>query len=166
MLFRSLINDIRIPAEEEWVIAARAGKGDHPYPWSYRPGTKQTQNAKGCYLCNFSIINYPDSLRKLSECSNDKLKNAITSAGSVSGDFYFTCKVNSYNPTDYGLYCICGNVSEMVWQYKTKTPCAKGGSWNSDAEQIKVSAEPELMNVVEGNPTLGFRPVFTAKKSK
>ena len=91
------INDIRIPNEEEWMIAARAGKGDHPYPWSYRPGTKQTQNAKGCYLCNFSIINYPDSLRKLSECSNDKLKNAITSAGSVSGDFYFTCKVNSCN---------------------------------------------------------------------
>ena len=160
------INDIRIPNEEEWMIAARGGKGDYPYPWSYRPGTKQTQNSKGCYLCNFSIVNYPDSLRKLSECSNDKLKNAITSAGSVSGDFYFTCKVNSYNPNDYGLYCICGNVSEMVWQYKTNKPCAKGGSWNSDADQVKVSSEPELLNVTEGNPALGFRPVFTAKKAK
>lgn len=161
-----LVNDIRIPAEEEWVIAARGGKGDYSYPWTYRTNRKDLQNSKGCYLCNFSIINYPDSLRKLSECSNDKLKNAITSAGSVSGDFYFTCKVNSYNPNDYGLYCICGNVSEMVWQYKTNKPCAKGGGWNSDAEQVKLSAEPELLNVIEGNPALGFRPVFTAKKAK
>lgn len=160
------INDIRIPMEEEWMIAARGGKVNQTYPWSYRTKTDHPQNSKGCYLCNFSIINYPDSLRKLSECSNDKLKNAITSAGSVSGDFYFTCKVNSYNANDYGLFCICGNVAEMVWQYKTNKPCAKGGGWNSDAEQVKVSAAPELMNVIEGNPALGFRPVFTAKKSK
>ena len=52
----------------------------------------------------------------------------------------------------------------MVWQYKTKNACAKGGSWNSDAEQVKVSAEPELMNITEGSPYLGFRPVFPAKK--
>src|SRR3989344_7204128 len=161
-----LINDIRIPAEEEWIIAARGGKGDFPYPWTYRTNRKDLQNSKGCYLCNFSIINYPDSLKNLAECSNDKLKNAITSAGTFSNDFYFTCKVNSYNPNDYGLYCICGNVSEMVWQYKTNKPCAKGGSWKSDAEQVKVSAEPELMDVTEGNPALGFRPVFTAKKIK
>ncbi len=161
-----LINDIRIPAEEEWIVAARGGKGDYSYPWSYRSGTKNPQNSKGCYLCNFSIVNYPDSLKNRAECSNDKLKNAITSAGTYSNDFFCTCKVNSYNPNDYGLFCICGNVSEMVWQYKTKNPCAKGGSWKSDAEQIKVNAEPELMNVTEGNPALGFRPVFTAKKSK
>ena len=161
-----LINDIRIPAEEEWIIAARGGKGDFSYPWTYRTNRKDLQNSKGCYLCNFSIINYPDSLKNLAECSNDKLKNAITSAGTYSNDFYFTCKVNSYNPNDYGLYCICGNVSEMVWQYKTNKPCAKGGSWKSDAEQVKVSAEPELMDVTEGNPALGFRPVFTAKKIK
>lgn len=161
-----LVNDIRIPAEEEWIIAARGGKGDYSYPWTYRTGRKDLQNSKGCYLCNFSIVNYPDSLKNMAECSNDKLKNAITSAGTYSNDFYCTCKVNSYNPNDYGLYCICGNVSEMVWQYKTKNPCAKGGSWRSDAEQVKVSSEPELMNVTEGNPALGFRPVFTAKKVK
>lgn len=161
------INDIRIPNEEEWMVAARGGiVGEMAYPWTYRTKRKDLQNSKGCYLCNFSIINYPDSLKNKAECSNDKLKNAITSAGTYSNDFYFTCKVNSYNPNDYGLYCICGNVSEMVWQYKTKNPCAKGGSWNSDAEQVKISAEPELMNVTEGSPYLGFRPVFTAKKSK
>lgn len=159
-----LINDIRIPAEEEWIIAARGGKGDYIYPWTYRTGRNDLQNSKGCYLCNFSIINYPDSLKNKAECSNDKLKNAITSAGTYSNDFYFTCKVNSYNPNDYGLFCICGNVSEMVWQYKTKNPGAKGGSWNSDAEQVKISADPELINVTEGSPYLGFRPVFTAKK--
>lgn len=160
------INDLRIPAEEEWMIAARGGKGDFPYPWTYRTGRKDLQNSKGCYLCNFSIINYPDSLKKLATCSNDKLKGAITSAGTYSGDFYFTCKVNSYNPNDYGLYCICGNAAEMVWQYKTGKPCAKGGSWNSDADNVKINAEPELLDLTEGSPYLGFRPVFTARKAK
>ena len=42
----------------------------------------------------------------------------------------------------------------------------KGCGWNSDAEQVKVSAQPELINITEGNPALGFRPVFSAKKSK
>ena len=160
------MNDLRIPAEEEWIIAARGGLGNVPYPWATGPESKGPQNSKGCYLCNFSIINYPDSLKKLSYCANDQLKNAITSAGTHSGDFYFTAKVNSYNPNNFGLYCMSGNVSEMVWQFKTGKPCAKGGSWNSDAAQIKINAEPELINEVEGSPYVGFRPVFTVKTTK
>lgn len=159
------VNDVRIPVEEEWLIAARSGLGNIDYPWS-SPERKGIQNSRGCYLCNFSIINYPDSLKKLCQCADDKLKNAITSAGSAVGDFYFTCKVNSYNPSDYYLYCMSGNVAEMVWQFKSRTPCAKGGSWNSDADHVKVNAAPELVGTTEGSPYLGFRPVFTVKIKK
>jgi formylglycine-generating enzyme required for sulfatase activity len=160
------INDLRIPAEEEWLIAARGGHGDIPYPWSFLPGRPGVQNGRGCYLCNFSIINYPDSLKQKCECANKDVKHPITSAGTASNDFYCTARVNSYNPNDFGLYCICGNVAEMVWQYKTRRPCAKGGSWNSSAEQVKINAAPELIGVTEGSPYLGFRPVFTATRVK
>ena len=158
------INDMRIPAEEEWMIAARGGLGDVSYPWSSSL-LKGVQNARGCYLCNFSIINYPDSLKKRSECNFAKTPNAITSAGSVTDDYYFTAPCFSYNPNIYGLFCMSGNAAEMVLQFKTKKLCAKGGSWNSDPDQVKITAGPELINVISGSPYLGFRPVFTAKIS-
>lgn len=160
------INDFRIPAEEEWLTAARSGHGDIPYPWALSPERQSVQNGKGCYLCNFSIVNYPDSLKKKCECANKEVKHPITSAGTVSNDFYCTAKVNSYNPNDFGLYCTCGNVAEMVWQYKSHQPCAKGGSWNSDADQVRINAAPGFAGVTEGSPYVGFRPVFTATRVK
>lgn len=158
---KGLVNDLRIPNEIEWVAAARGGLGNVDYPWTISPEKNTVQNAKGCYLCNFSIVNYPDSLRKRSGCSNEKLDNAITSAGSVSGEFYFTAKVNSYNPNVYGLYCVSGNAAEMVWEDDTHKAITKGGSWNSDAEHVKINAK-ENEGVTEASPYIGFRPVFTA----
>lgn len=156
------LNDLRIPNEIEWVAAARGGLGDVPYPWTIKPENDKVQNYKGCYLCNFSIINYPDSLKKKSECS--KL-DGITSAGSVSGEFYFTCKVDSYNPNMAGLFCISGNAAEMVWENETKKAITKGGSWNSDAEHVKINSK-ENDGVTDPSPYIGFRPVFTAGKLK
>jgi|GEM_PF-1160222 len=156
------INDFRIPAEEEWLTAARGGHGDIPYPWALGPAKQGVQNSKGCYLCNFSILNYPDSLKKKCECANKEVKHPITSAGTVFNDFYCTAKVNSYNPNDFGLYCMSGNVAEMVWTYKSHQPSAKGGSWNSDAGQVKINAAPEFTGFSGASPYIGFRPVFTA----
>jgi formylglycine-generating enzyme required for sulfatase activity len=157
------INDLRIPNEIEWVTAARGKLGDVDYPWTISPDRNSVQNMIGCYLCNFSIINYPDSLKKKSECS--KLPDAITSAGSISGEFYFTAKSNSYNPNNYGLFCISGNAAEMVWQNETLKPITKGGSWNSDADHVKINST-ENEDVTEGSPYIGFRPVFTASPKK
>ncbi|MCC7465025.1 MAG: SUMF1/EgtB/PvdO family nonheme iron enzyme, partial [Saprospiraceae bacterium] len=39
----------RLPTEEEWMRAARAGRGDAPYPW----GGYFIRNSKGCYLANY-----------------------------------------------------------------------------------------------------------------
>ncbi|HEX8516715.1 MAG TPA: SUMF1/EgtB/PvdO family nonheme iron enzyme [Bacteroidia bacterium] len=159
------INDIRIPNEIEWVAAARAGNGDVPYPWSTSPERNSVQNSRGCFLCNFSIINYPDSLKKLNQCANQKLDKAITSAGWANGDFFFTAKVNSYNPNDHFLFCMSGNAAEMVWEHETMKPITKGGSWNSDAEHVQINAK-ENAGVTEGSPYIGFRPVFTAPPLK
>jgi hypothetical protein len=135
-----LSNDIRLPAELEWVTAARGGLMDHVYAWE----GNNLRNKKGAMLANF----------KRPAESQDTLQ-------SRSADV--TAPVFSYWPNKYGLFCMSGNVAEMVWRHKTKQPGTKGGCWYSDNEHIKIDAEDEFAGITEGRPFIGFRPVMTFK---
>jgi formylglycine-generating enzyme required for sulfatase activity len=84
----------------------------------------------------------------------------------VADGAFTTTKVDAYNPNDYGLYNMSGNVAEMIWKFKTNTAGTKGGSWYSDVDHVKISAEDEYEGEIDASPFIGFRPVFTAKKSK
>ncbi len=78
----------RLPTEFEWEYAARGGHANAPYPW----GAYYLRNSKGCLRANFKPGrgNYPED------------------GGMYTVDAY------EYEPNDYNLYNMAGNVAEWT----------------------------------------------------
>jgi len=85
---KPFVQDYRLPVESEWEYAARGGLNQSMYPW----GGMYTRNYKGCFLANFKPLrgNYADD-------------------GGLT-----TMKVGSFEPNEWNLYDMAGNVSEWT----------------------------------------------------
>ncbi len=80
------VHEYRLPLESEWEYAARGGLENSMYPW----GGMYTRNKQGCFLANFKPMR----------------GNYIDDGG------FTTMRVGSYEPNEFGLYDMAGNVSE------------------------------------------------------
>lgn len=132
-----LVNDVRIPTDYEWEWAASGGNEKYPYPW----GGPYVRNSEGCYLANFR-----------------PMKNNYDADGG-----FHTVKVNSYNPNGYRLYCMSGNVAEMIYyEEENKLPGTKGGSWTSVGQELQIiDGKDRFKGQITPSVNIGFRPVLS-----
>ena len=148
---RNHINSFRLPGEGEWEYAARGGLASATYPW----GGPYAKNDRGCFMANFKPLR-----------------------GDYAADqALYTVEANAYEPNDYNLYNMAGNVSEWVassydpasYEYtSTMNPnvndednarkVVRGGSWKDVAYFLQVSTR-DYEYSDSARSYIGFRTV-------
>ncbi|WP_449658205.1 type IX secretion system lipoprotein PorK/GldK [Winogradskyella endarachnes] len=145
------VNSYRLPSEAEWEYAARGGLQGASYPW----GGPYTKNDRGCFMANFKPLR-----------------------GDYAADqALYTVEADAYDPNDFNLYNMAGNVSEWVngsydpssYEYASSInpnvndpnnsrKVVRGGSWKDVAYFLQVSSR-DYEYADSARSYIGFRTV-------
>jgi len=127
--------------KEEWIFASNKGDASKVYTW----GSGFMQNNRKQYLCNYKHTFYVfDSLTKkfneFPDTNETDLKEKTT----------ITVSINSFYPSSFGLYNMCGNVAEMI----EEKGLAKGGGFDDGAYNVRIASEKHY---TKPQADIGFR---------
>ena len=145
------VTTFRLPSEAEWEYAARGGIEGAAFPW----GGPYAKNDRGCFLANFKPLR-----------------------GNYAADqALYTVEADAYEPNDYNLYNMAGNVSEWVSSsYEASSyeisasfnpsvndvnnpmKVVRGGSWKDVAYYLQVSTR-DYEHADSARSFIGFRTV-------
>jgi len=145
------VNSYRLPSEAEWEYAARGGLQSATYPW----GGPYAKNDRGCFMANFKPLR-----------------------GDYAADqALYTVEADAYEPNDFNLYNMAGNVSEWVnasydpssYEYMStinpsvneasnQRKVVRGGSWKDVAYFLQVSSR-DYEYADSARSYIGFRTV-------
>ena len=118
--------EYRLPTEAEWEYAARGGLHNTLYPW----GGPYIRDAKGCFMANFKPMR-----------------------GNYTEDGYLIpSPIGTYDPNDFGLYDMAGNVAEWTKDTYDETVSSFALDMNPSYEYDAREGDTKIMKrkVVKG----------------
>jgi len=148
---KHFVSRYRLPSEAQWEYAARGGLQAATFPW----GGPYAKNDRGCFMANFKPLR-----------------------GDYAADqALYTVEADAYEPNDFNLYNMAGNVSEWVdssydpgsYEYAStinpsvndpnnKRKVVRGGSWKDVAYFLQVSSR-DYEYADSARSYIGFRTV-------
>ncbi len=111
--------EYRLPSEAEWEYAARGGRHNATYPW----GGPYVRDNKGCFMANFK-----------------PMRGNYTEDG-----FLIPSRCGSFDPNDYGLFDMSGNVAEWTFTTYDETLNSFTLDFNASYKYDAKANDPKIM---------------------